>query len=252
MNGKRSRLEIHLRHTGGMTIACPAGTLDVSTYPHLRDTLLKCAVELPEAVLVEVSRLDMPSAHALSVFPMVAMRCAQWPAVPLMLVAGSESRRSMLAASTINRFVPVYASVFAAMNAVQRPPARTRALLELPRVADSSRRARRFVRETCGLWQIDVLIPQATAIVNELVENTLRHTSSSASLRLELRQGVFTVAVSDDDPRPAVMHELAGGGVSPGGMLIITATARAWGCIPTMSGGKTVWATLKVPGHGLW
>jgi hypothetical protein len=237
------------RYTSGVTIACPIGTLNMSTYATFRDTLLKYGAEEPEALIVELDELDMPSTHALTVFSLAAMRMSDWPGIRLLLVARSEGRRSMLAASSIARFVPVHRSVDTAMAALAEPPARTRAVIELPPTSTSTRRARYFARMNCGRWQISELITDAMTVVTSLVENTLLHTTSTAFLRMELRRDLLTIAVSDDDPAPAVLRERAEGGVAPSGLLLVSAIATVWGCTPTLTGGKTVWAVLRPHGR---
>jgi hypothetical protein len=252
MNGSASELPISLRYVSGATVVRPTGRLNVLTYASLRDTLLKCASDHPDAVLVEVDELDMPAAPGLTVFSLVAMRIADWPGLPLMIVAALESRRRMLSARQIGRFVPVFDTVAAAVAAIAQPPTRSRAVMEVAPSLISTRRARHFVRAHCQRWQVPDLTNDAMLIVTALVENTLKHTDSAAFMRLELRRGILTVAVSDDDPRPAVLRELAGGGMSASGLPMVASVARAWGCAPTMNGGKTVWATLRQPGHKLW
>jgi hypothetical protein len=125
-------------------------------------------------------------------------------------------------------------------------------VIELPPSPVSARRARHFVRMNCRRWQIEGMIQDAMTIVTAFVENTLQHTSSAALLRIELRRGLLTVAVTDDDPRRAVLHERLEGGVAPTGLLIVSGVAKAWGCAPTLTGGKTVWATLRLPGPTAW
>lgn len=81
-------------------------------------------------------------------------------------------------------------------------------------------------------------------IVTELVENTIRHTTSDARVRLELRRGLFTVAVADDDPRPAVLHERTSTLEHGLGLHLVAGSAKAWGSSPVWGGGKIVWAVL--------
>jgi hypothetical protein len=135
---------------------------------------------------------------------------------------------------------------------MRQPPARSRAVIELPPSSVSGRRARHFVRSTCERWKVTVMANDAMTIAVAFVENTLQHTNSAAFLRMELRRGLLTVAVSDDDPHPAVLHERAEGGVASSGLLLVAAIAKVWGCAPTMSGGKTVWATLRPPENTVW
>lgn len=244
---RTSDLRFGVHHQCGVTVARPAGVLDTSTYPMLRDMLLRYAAEQPEGLVVDVEHLHVPSVHALTVFSLVAMRVADWPGVPVMLVARDEDQRSALMTSNVSRFVPVHASVATALDAIGDPPARSRAVIELSPSPLSIRRARYFVRTNCERWQLAGVAGDAMTVVTAFVENTLTHTDSMAFLRIELRRGALTIAVSDDDPTPAVLHERLEGGVPPSGLLLVSGVAKTWGCTPTLTGGKTVWAVLRPP-----
>lgn len=89
----------------------------------------------------------------------------------------------------------------------------------------------------------------AQLIATEFVENTIRHTIYAPRLRLELRRGIFTVAVGDDDPCPAVRHERLGPGEAGLGLQLVAQVARVWGCSRSWSGGKVVWAVLTRRGR---
>lgn len=236
-------VDAHYRH--GVTITHPVGTLDFITYPALRDTLLKYAAEQPEGLLVELDDLAMASAHVAAVFSLVAMRVSDWPGIPVLLVMTDQARRSRLSDSLAGKDVQVHESVPAAIAALDRPPLRTRSVIELVPSPVSARRARYFVRMNCSRWGVAELATDAMTVVTAFVENTLVHTSSPAFLRLEHRHGVLTVAVTDDDPSPAVLRERLEGGVAPSGLLLVASVAQVWGCVPTMNGGKTVWALLR-------
>lgn len=236
------RIQVH-EHRGARLVS-PAGVLDVSTYPQLRDALLKCATDEPSAVVVDLRELAVTSVYSLTVFSMVWMQLAQWPGIPLLLVVTDEDRRAHLSASAIGRFVPVHPTLEAAMRTIDRPPQRRRDRLTLPAAATSSGMARQFVRRLCGRWGVPSIAEDAAAVATELVENVVQHTTSRAELRLELRNGLLSVAVSDNDPRPAVLREAASRILPSAGLAIVARLARAWGCAPTSS-GKIVWAVLR-------
>src|ERR1044072_1183765 len=83
--------------------------------------------------------------------------------------------------------------------AVDEPRA---AIVDLERRAVPARPAlaRRFVLDVCSDWPVGPRVREAVVIANELVENTLLHTYSAPMLRLELRRGMLTIAVYDDNP----------------------------------------------------
>jgi anti-anti-sigma regulatory factor len=247
------RLRVELDDLGGCTLVRPVGVLDVSTYPILRDTLLKCVVDEPDAVIVDLGPLVISSTAVWSVFSVVAMRTGDWPGVPMMLVARQESHRETLRHSAVRRWVPCFEDLDAAFAAVGEPPLRRRVLIELAGQRSSSREARRHVREIgekWGLSEVDDLIGDAELIATEFVENTVRHTVSDLTLRLELRNGLLTVAVADDDPREAVLREHSCERAQASGLVMVARVAEVWGCTPAMTGGKIVWAVLDAGKRG--
>lgn len=226
----------------GCLIVRPIGVLTAATYSGLRDTLVKLAMEQPRAVIADVDDLWISSEPALTVFSAAWMRVGDWPGVPILLVAEDTTQRALLRASSIRRFVPVFDDVDTAVSAADLPPMRRRTRLELPPVTASSRHARQFVGDTCGRWQVAEVAQDAKDVASELVENAVRHAGSEMSLRLDLRSGLLSVAVSDKSPREAVLREAD---VDPHhGLRLVAALARVWGCTPESSGGKVVWAVL--------
>lgn len=204
-------LHIRIREHRDAVLVQPNGVLDARSYPHLRDCLIKCATQVPSAVIVDVDELAVTSAYAMSVFSTVWMQVNEWPGVPLLLLATEPTRRAQLASSPVSRFVPVHGDLQAAMRAVGRPPARHWDRLTLPATAASSAVARCFVRRTCRRWGVGAAEEDAAAIATELVENVIQHTASTAELRLELRNGMLSIAVSDNDRRPAAGDAARGG-----------------------------------------
>ena len=111
------------------------------------------------------------------------------------------------------------------------------------RAPEAARQARRIVAAACADWRIGGLESDAEIVATELVENTLQHTRSIPRLRLVLRDGALTVAVSDDDSEAAHVREEESERGRGFGMLIVSRIARVWGCTRARA-GKTVWAVL--------
>jgi len=221
------------------------GVLDLASYGALRDILLKCALEIPRALIVDVSALLVPTDATLAVFPSVWMQLAEWPEVPIMLVAQQELTRRRIMHSPITRYIPVHSSVAEALGSVGHQTPRKRAVLELPYDPASAAAARRFVGVVCGRWDCDNLLVDATMIANELVENVVRHADSDARLRLEMRPGMLTIAVYDDDPTPVKRVEPWTSEPPRLGLMLVSRLASTWNCAPTLAGGKVVWAVLR-------
>lgn len=225
------------------------GTLDSTTYLPLRDAVIKAALDQPTAVVVDVSALRVPSPSAWSVFTSARWHVNCWPEVPIMLTCQYPAVRDEIARNGITRYVPVFDSAAAAVNAVasgsERARYRRRVHADLPAEPASVRRSRDVVAEHLADWGLDDYIPAAKMVVTVLVENVLAHTDSAPALRLESNGKTVTVAVEDDSTAPVGRHEDAehGGVTSTSGLAILAALARRWGSAPTTT-GKTVWAVL--------
>jgi anti-sigma regulatory factor (Ser/Thr protein kinase) len=242
-----TKLEIHRAYQDDAVLIAPSGVLELSTYGQLRDALLKSALEIPKAVIVDVGSLFVPTDATLAVFSSVWMQVSEWPGVPIVLVASRELDRRRLERSAITRFIPLYPSLIEALRAIGEPPPRRRSLLELPYDPASAGLARRFVEMTCVRWGCTDLLVDAALVANELVENAVRHAHSEARIRLELREGLLTVAVYDDDPMPVQLVEPDLAEAVHLGLLLVAQLSSTWNCAPTLTGGKVVWAVLRRP-----
>lgn len=227
---------------GDYRVVYPSGTLDVDSYPGLRDSLLKYAADVPEALIVVMDSLHVEREHLLSVFSLAWMRVADWPGIPVVLLARDHARRQALQRGAVSRYVPVHADLADAEQSLAGLPTRYRLQATLHDTATASARGRALAREACAQWGVEVLSQDATMVVTELVENSLKHTDSAPALRLELRRGLLSVAATDDSPARARLRE--SNGQSSRGLRLVAQTARVWGCTPTLAGGKVVWAVL--------
>ncbi|MEU4192427.1 ATP-binding protein [Kribbella sp. NPDC026611] len=248
----RPQLDIDVSSRSGATIVGLTGILDVATAPRLRDALLKCIADQPTAVIADLTLMELRKAYTLTVFAVVARRTAEWSGVPLILVARpGDGSRLDLHTKAIARFLPVYPDLAAAVASIHRPPTRRITRLRLAATPHSALTARRVVVATCELWNCIELADDAAAVVSELVANVVLHAGTDSVLRLELRRGLLTVAVSDGSPlQPRWPTPSVGGDeVRPGGfgLRIIESLSTTWGWGPTSDGGKVVWAVLRLP-----
>lgn len=228
----------------GCLVADLSGVLDPQTYGHVRDCIVKLALEEPRAVVARLDSLDVTSDSLLSVFSSASVRVSEWPDVPVLLVSQDPGRRSAIADSAISRFVPVYANTGLAVAAAETGSPRRRRHAVFPPKLMCSGSARNFVRRTCHEWHLDTCVPEALCIASELVENAIEHAKTELDLRLELRGGMLTIAVRDGSPKQAVLRQGRQGLPVGYGLQIITDVARCWGCAPDLRGGKVTWATL--------
>ncbi|MDX3189634.1 hypothetical protein PV458_14620 [Streptomyces sp. MN03-5084-2B] len=243
-----SRTPVHLavgRH-GEATVVRVTGELNLASYPTLRDGLLKIATDAPDGLIADISELAIADSSLVSVFSLVAMRIGDWPGIPFTLADGGVGHRGLLSRHVVDRHVPVRAGLTAAAAALDHP-VRRRCERVFPRADGASAQIREYVTARLGEWDVPELAEDARLIATELVENVVRHTTSEPKVRLDLHGGVCTVAVADQDPRPAMLLERLSP-FEPGmGLKLVAQIARTWGCSRSWAGGKVVWAVL-VPG----
>jgi anti-anti-sigma regulatory factor len=232
----------------GATVVTVTGVLSLDSYPDLRDGLLKIATDAPDRVIADIQGLRVDDDSLASVFSVVAMRISDWPGIPFALVSTRPEHLALLADRAVDRFVAVHPDVGTAERERDNPPRRRAVQLLAPTTAASAL-ARRFVVRVCAEWGVPEREEDAQLIATELVENSIRHTVSAPRLRLELRRGIFTVSVGDDDPRPAVLHERLSPVEAGLGLQLVAQVSRVWGCSRSWSGGKVVWAVLSRRGR---
>jgi len=240
----RTKLDIEVSPRGRALLVRLVGELGLAGVAEVRNALLKCVADEPAGVIVQLDQTTVLTPLALSVFGVVSRRAADWPGVQVVLAVRPGHTRELLRRGAVDRFVPTFAMVAEAVQALHGAPVRQLATLELPPVTGSPANARRFVTQTLAGWRLDALVEDACLIASELVENAVLHARSVARLRLELRRGLLTIAVRDTSgERPARLEP--GAAITGGrGIFIIDALAKAWGTTPTWDGGKVVWAAL--------
>lgn len=243
----RTVLTIARESVGGTAVVLTArGTLDSISYRPLRDGIIKAALDEPKAVIVDVTGLEVPAESAWVVFTSARWHVAKWPEVPIILACEHRGGRSAIARNGVARYVPVYPSVRAAVDAVscaKPPPVRRHARAELPAELTSLSRARELAAEWLTAWSQTDLIPVTKVVVTTFTENVLQHTDSDPAVRLEFDGSVVTVAVEDTSHLPAGLREEPRPNTAPSGLHVVSALCRAWGNAPTSS-GKTVWAVI--------
>lgn len=244
--GSDSILTVTPFSVGDASVLTVSGTLDTYTYVQLRDEIIKVALAEPCAVIIDVSRLFVPSPSALAVFTSARWHVSTWPEIAIVLMANDPAMRKTIRANGIARYVPVFATVEAAAEATsgdEPPPYRHRIRAHLPATEDSIPQCRDMIDDFFTAWSQTELIAVGKVIATALVENVLQHTSSQPYLRLESDGRYVTVAVEDDSPSPAAFRETQTAGDIPTGLRIVAALSRAWGNAPTPT-GKTIWAIV--------
>ncbi len=113
---------------------------------------------------------------------------------------------------------------------------------------DSPTVARRWIRGLLEARDVDpVLVDDASLLVSELVTNAMVHAGGARGLRATFADGVLTLSVTDRSritPAPRLFSPTdSSGGL---GLQIIDQLSSTWG-VERKPGGKTVWATLRLP-----
>ena len=134
----------------------------------------------------------------------------------------------------------------ALLESVSQPAEHPDAVLDLPQDLASVRMARRFVRKILTEWGLVPLLDDAQLVVSELAANAITHaasdyrvrlSSSSHSLRIEVRDG----GSGTPEPQPQSMTSEHGRG-----LLMVASIAASWGIERSEGRRKLVWAELTL------
>ena len=215
------------------------GALGLSGATRTRAALLKVLTEQPEAIVVDLARVDECPTTSVTVFRAVARQAARWPAIPLLLAGPTAHLTALLPHPSPT---PTFTSVTAAAASLGTPSATPMIVDDLLPVRGAARRARDVVTDACLRWNLPDLTGPACIVVSELVNNAVEHAATMLSLRLSLRQRHLCVAVQDGSVAPPLLRrpQLRGHGLK-----LVDAVAGSWGHLQTAD-GKVVWATFPL------
>jgi anti-sigma regulatory factor (Ser/Thr protein kinase) len=125
------------------------------------------------------------------------------------------------------------------------------ARLDLLAVITAARDARHFTTARMKQWEVPAgTIQAAQTIVSELVTNSYQAANSGTeqiSVTLSRLPGQIVIEVSDNDSRLPAMSDPADDAESGRGLHMIAALSDEWGCHPRHSGGKVVYAIMRIP-----
>jgi anti-anti-sigma regulatory factor len=235
-----------IRHGAtGVTVLRLAGVLDVRSYPQVRDSVMKAALDAGSALIVDVDELEPRDDHVWTVFTSARWENQQWPDIPIALVSADPVvRRRLRDYLSVARYLPVYSSVATAVDAIGDGDCRHRYLAceQFGPHAHSVHAALMFVRDHLVAWSMRDKIAVASTVTTVFAENALCYTRGGFDIRLEGTTDEVVIAVSDASPTLAVRRERPLGGCLAG-LDIVSALCHRWGNTPT-STGKTVWARI--------
>jgi anti-sigma regulatory factor (Ser/Thr protein kinase) len=234
-----------------LTVVTFAGELNLFTTSKVRAELLKCVVEFPLAIVIDVERLLVTNRTALTVFRAVQHHRPRGPLVVLALCAAPTTATGRAARRILGRVLPVYASRDRAVTAVLAGQAGIkRVYAHLAADPRSAGTARRLVADACVSWGLADLADAATLIVSELVSNAVRYAGTAFDLTATLRGAYLHIAVRDGNCERPMMPPRSVAGfpsltTSGRGLHLVADSAAGWGT--TVAGdGKVVWAALRI------
>jgi anti-anti-sigma regulatory factor len=215
----------------------------------LRQTLLTCLTDCPDAVVIDLAGLTTFDKVALAVFRGIWQRAAVWPAVPVLLCAAPPALAASLARTGTDKILPVLADLPAALAAATGPATVARIDREFMPSVTAPAEARNMITEVCWAWRLPEQVGPATVIISELVTNAVTHATGTVRVTAVLRHPYLHLVVRDGDPappRPQPVPVVTAGrlATSGRGLHVLEAAAQGWGylCHGT---GKVVWARLR-------
>jgi serine phosphatase RsbU (regulator of sigma subunit)/anti-sigma regulatory factor (Ser/Thr protein kinase) len=124
--------------------------------------------------------------------------------------------------------------------------AHRRSEIELPALASSARRARRFIREFLELLEVpSAAIDDVELVATELVTNSVMHARSEVKLSIEYTDRRVRLRVEDRSQVRPVVRSAAPDAATGRGLFIVEQLASQWG-VDLHRDGKTVWVELDV------
>jgi anti-sigma regulatory factor (Ser/Thr protein kinase) len=181
---------------------------------------------------------------ALSMLASAGRHVRDWPAIPVAVACPDWRVREALAADPRGGQLILTASMPPAASAVLATPVPDVRWLRLTPHPTSPRASRNFVTRTLLEWGLDPLVHAACLVVSELVTNSIIHAGTDIELSVAWHLGALRLTVRDnspDLPRPRIAHF----GEHGRGLTVVTALSRAFGVLPSATGGKVVWAVIN-------
>ena len=226
-----------------MLVATLRGALHLTDVAAVQVNLLKALAEQPDALLLDLAGMQVGDPLALTVFTAVTRQAARWPGIPMLFCAPPRAHLG----PAYSR-LPLFDSLVSARAHLEKVRGLALPVLsdELLPVAGAARHARDLATDACLRWDLPHLVGPASLVANELVSNVVDHAHTLMTLRLALRHRYLSIAVRDGSPvEPARPGPTPPTGIAQGrGLLLVDATAHAWGSLPSAD-GKVVWASLR-------
>jgi anti-sigma regulatory factor (Ser/Thr protein kinase)/anti-anti-sigma regulatory factor len=236
----------------GVIVVELEGLLSLHSAPAVRDTLLKCFAQAPDAVIVDVTRLRVENRSQLTVFP-AALRGHGGPGVALLLCGANAELRELMDGRVLGD-VTTHRDRTSALSAVvsAEVAGQQRLVRRMEATPAAPSQARQLVTTACREWGLEALLGPASLVISELVSNAVQHAGTDMAIRVARRGDFLHLSVQDGSRRSPRLDSPAdddhhGSLTERGrGLHLVATYTTAWGSNVSPR-GKTVWATLRVP-----
>jgi hypothetical protein len=201
--------------------------------------------EGPRGVVCNLSGVLHGSVQgAVDVLAPAGRHVRDWPGVPVAVACPDPRVRAALAAHPLGRHLIVTASMPSAVSAVLETPTQTVERLRLAPHPTAPRASRDFVTRTLLDWRLGRVIRFASLAVSELVSSSTMHAGTDIDLTVAWNLGALRLTVRDNSP-DLPSQPLSASGLYGRGLTVVDGLSRAFGVLPTVDGGKVVWAVLN-------
>lgn len=242
-------LAIRVERRLPVTVVALAGDLTMPAAARLRQTLLKCLADCPDAVVIDLSGATVDTDLPLAVFRAVRRHASAWPAIPVSLCSPPPALSARLARLGMDRVLSVFPSRQRALAAAGTAPTVARADRQFLQSVNAPAQARELIVEICRAWDLPELVDPARLVVSELITNAVLHGRGAPHLTVVLRHPYLHLIVRDDSPDPPVRRTPppapgTGTALSGWGLQMVDRAVHSWGHLANET-GKAVWAMLR-------
>ncbi|MEO8518526.1 MAG: ATP-binding protein [Dermatophilaceae bacterium] len=168
-----------------------------------------------------------------------------WPGTPVAVACADPRFRAELSAQSRGGHLIVASSTQEAVSALLATPDPEVDCLRLSPEQTVSRESQDFIARALLAAGLGPLIPAASLVVSELVNNSASDAGSDIELSVQWHLGLLRLTVRDN--RPEQVHQRYPQFVDRQGrgLSVVAALSRTFGVLPTADGGKVVWAVLN-------
>ncbi|HEU4349158.1 MAG TPA: ATP-binding protein [Actinoplanes sp.] len=226
-----------------------SGVLDTVTSDALRRSVARSLSAQPEALLIDVTALEISDPLGLAVLGDVICQTAEWPAAPIVLCGAGAATAAALAASGECASVGIAPDCAQAMRDIAEEPEPRRIRVRLRPVPDACRQVRSLVDHACASWQRRELAATAALVATELVANVVRHAHTTMEFTVGMRDGRMFMTVRDGSRRLPLPTEPGLRAAGGRGLRLVRELTDSWGVLPVCD-GKVVWTRLAAAARG--